>query len=559
MDNKTSKYRQGFRVTFIRSCNTALLVLAVVLSAACTKSDTAAHIQQFCDTLHWVNAGNVDTSSLSELQGHAAVMKVLVDKAPPSLESDLKRIHDTVDAWAKSITGDFPMLDTFDLLSAPELIGSQGRVTDLARTSCGIDLGGPQWVEANRPSAEDICPAWPRIGTPLTFNNFPNLPDIAGSNYFAQNYLVSSWASKLGLKTLMRAFVVEPGGKVVLRGQYPKTRYFAYHPNDMDLNNLKTLRDVDLNPDAGSVNPFREAPSTETNNYYTATLVFGPSPEQPAANTSYVGVRKDGVTQNDFVVNMLRMYHIDAGNGPGSGDVPLPALSIYDAEGELVSSFEECTMFAPDIPLVKTEQVFPSLPIIDHRAKNPPVWSTSSNFNAPSDTMANADVQYVGTHYSERFGNLFVTRAKYLTAPNTRGGESVAVKDKQVRLYNLCTYNFWNGGATQCMLENELLRDKGGFYTVVVSKEEDRPDNLQETHASWLDWGPYLDGQLQYRFVFRENPYVAAIAAGAEGKQIADDLRAYVPHSVPCDRATYEAGGWTACFEKHGQDPTPYL
>ena len=87
------------------------------------------------------------------------------------------------------------------------------------------------------------------------------------------------------------------------------------------------------------------------------------------------------------------------------------------------------------------------------------------------------------------------------------------MQGKQVRLYNLCTYNFWNGGATQCMLENELRRDDRGFYTLIVSKAADRPANLVETEATWIDWGPYLDGQLQYRFVYRENPYVAAIAA----------------------------------------------
>lgn len=537
-----------------------ILVLSLlILITACSDTDTEAQVLQFCHTLSSVNSGTIDTTGLSELQGHALVVKALLEDAPPSLADDLRRIHETVDSWARSISGENSMLDTFDLLSAPELIGSEGRVTDFAAEHCGIDLGGPQWVEAKAPDTKDLCPAWPRVGTPLTFNNFPNLPDIAGSNYFGQNYLISRAASLLGLKTLKGAFVVEPGGKAVIRGQYPKARYFAYHPNDMDLNNLKTLRDRDLEPDAGSVNPFRQAVPKARNNYYTATLVFGPPPAEPEPNTSYVGVRKDGVTRNRFLINMLRMYHIDAGNGPGSGEVPLPALSIFDAEGERVSHFDECDLFAADKPVVRTEQVFPSLPVIDHRPKNPPRWTTSSNFDAPSDTMANADVQYLATHYSERFGKLFVTRAKYLTAPDTRNGESPALPDRQVRLYNLCTYNFWNGGASQCMLENQLRRDDKGFYTLVISKQSDRPSNLEHTHASWLDWGPYMDGQLQYRYVYRENPYVAAIAAAADGAQIAEDLRPYVPISVPCDRATYEAGGWQACFEQQGRDVSHYL
>jgi len=543
----------------LRSWRWAALAVGLLVPASCGEADSPAQVERFCSRLAEVNLGGVDTRGLAELEGHARVAKALLESAPPSLRDDLSRIHETVDAWSRAVGGEHPMLSTFEMLSAPELIGSEGRVTDFAALHCGVDLGGPAWVEAEPPSAEDLCPAWPRIGTPDTFNHFPNLPDIAGSNYFAQNFLISDVARMFGLKTLRGAFVVERGGKAVFRGQYPKARYFAYHPNDMDLNNLPTLRDRDLDPDEGGVNPFREVAPGDERSTYTATLVFGPPPPEPAPNTSYVGLRKNGDGENRFVVNLLRMYHVDAGNGPGSGEVPLPALSLYDADGGLVQQFEPCEMFGPDRREVRTEQVFPALPFIDHRPRNPAEWTTSSNFDAPSDTMANADVQYLATHYSGLHGELFVVRGKYLTAPDTRSGESPAAPGKQVRLYNLCTYNFWNGGATQCRLENELARDAAGFYTLVVSRADDRPTNLERTGGTWLDWGPYLDGQLQYRFVYRENPYVVAIAAAANGEPVADRFRPYLPAAVPCDRATYEAGGWQACFEKSGRELAPYL
>jgi hypothetical protein len=535
---------------------TALTVVPLLLAlGACGRQDSTPQVAQFCATLERVNSGSLNTEGLAELEGHALVVWTLLEASPPSLRDDLSRIHDTVDAWARAVSGEHPMIDTFEQLSSSRLIGSEGRVTDYIALHCGIDLGGPEWVESGRPTAEGLCPGWPRVGTPLSFNHFPNLPDTAGSNYFSNNFLISKWAYRLGIDSLKGAFVVEPGSRVVMRGQYPATRYFAYHPNDMDLNNLATLRDRDLNPDPGSVNPFREEVAQAGGNYYTATLVFGPAPAVRAPNTSYVGRRKDGERDNRFVMNLLRMYHIDAGNGPGSGGVPLPAVSIYDAEGDLVREFGECDLFAPDNPEIRTNRVFPAMPVIDHRPRNPPRWTTSSNFGASSDTLANADVQYLATHYSKRFGELFVVRARYLSAPDTRGGESPATSGTQVRLYNLCTYNFWNGGATHCILENELRRDESGFYTLVLSKAADRPGNLAQTAATWLDWGPYLDGQLQYRYVYRENRYVAAIAAAAEGRPIPEDLRAYVPVAVPCDTATYETGGWRACFSKANESP----
>ncbi|MGI9284861.1 MAG: hypothetical protein ACR2P1_05700, partial [Pseudomonadales bacterium] len=536
------------------------LLLCVAFSiAACNGTDTEKQISLFCDTLNAVNAGSINTDGSPELNGHVLILKTLLGNAPPSLKKDLRRIHDTVDAWASAISGDRPMIKIFAVLTAPELVGSEGRVTDFVAVHCGIDLGGKPWKEAQRPSAQSICPAWPRVGTPATFNNFPNLPDIAGSNYFANDFVISKAAAMLGINKLQGAFVVEPGGKVEIHGQYPRARYFAYHPNDMDLNNLPTLRDKDLNPDEGSINPFRELPSQESKNYYTATLVFSAPPANPAPNTRYVGVRKDGSTKNNFVVNLLRMYHVDAGNRPGSGEVPLPAVTIYKANGEVDKQFAECDLFAPGNEELKTDMVFPALPIIDHRPRNPPQWTTSSNFDAPSDTMANADVQYLATHYSQRFGELLVTRAKYLSAPNTRAGEPHSAPDKDVRLYNLCTYNFWNGGAIQCLLENDLRVDAAGFYTLVVSSEKNQPKNLMATHATWLDWGPYLDGQLQFRFVYRENPYVAAIAKAANRQDIANELLPYVPAAVPCDASTYENGGWQACFIKSKKDITPYL
>lgn len=526
-------------------CSLALLV-------ACGQTDNADQIQRFCSALAAVNAGNIDTSGLAELDGHARVMKTLLQQSPPTLRDDLARIHNTIDAWASAVSGEQSMLDTFDQLSAPQLIGSEGRVTDFIAEHCGINLGGNAWHESERPDTAGVCPGWPRIGTPLTFNNFPNLPDIAGSNYFGQNFLISKWAAFFGIGTFKDAFVVEPGGRVEFHGQYPAARYFAYHPNDMDLNNLPTLRDRDLDPDQDSVNPFRDVSVPSSANYYTASLVFAPPPEEPAPNTRYVGVRKDGLTHNRFVVNLLRMYHVDTGNGPGSGGVPLPAVSIYKSNGELDRHFAECDPFAVGQPKMQTTQVFPAMPIIDHRPRNPAQWTTSSNFDAPSDTMANADVQYLATHFSSRFGNLFVVRAKYLSAPDTRRGESPATPGKQVRLYNLCTYNFWNGGATQCLLDNQLVRDQGGFYTLVVAKRDDRPANLQESSSTWLDWGPYLDGQLQYRYVYRENPTIKAIADALDGGAIPDHLRAYVPAASPCDTQTFEVGGWEACFAKNG-------
>ena len=522
------------------------LALTALLAACSERPDPAVQATQFCDALERVNNGAVDTVGLPELAGHARVLRTLLDAAPAVIEDDLRQFHGIFASWAGAVSGDNPMLQTFLELSDPSLAGAEGRIGDYIAAACGLRIGDGGYVEAERPSAQDICPGWPRIGSPLTFNNFPNLPDISGANYFANNFMMS----RVGLAP-GDAFGVEPGGWVELHGQYPRSRYFAYHPNDIDLNNLQTLRDIDLDPDPGSVNPFREMPAAGSKNYYTAKLVFTAAPDQPEPNTSYVGVKKDGESSNRYLFNMLRLYASDLGDGPNSGGVPLPAVTIYDADGNISEHFEECDLYAEGKPLIKTELKFPQLPIADHRARKNPVWSTSSNFDAPSDTLANADVQYLSTVYSRRFGNIFVLRARYLTAPNTRTGVPVSAPGYDVRLYTLCNYNIWAGNAIDCMLDTELTVGDDGFYTLVISDQDSRPANLAAEQATWMDWGPFLDGQISFRHVFRENPRVGEIAAALGGAAVSESTRAYVPVAVPCNTPTFERGGWQACLDAH--------
>jgi hypothetical protein len=519
---------------------TCLLSLLLIGCGESLSPQQQAH--QFCAAVKHVNAGGLDTHGMSELEGHAYVLQSLLDVAPTVIASDMRQFHSAFANWAAAVSGDQPMLDTFEELSDHSLAGAEGRVGDYIAENCKLQLGDGSYEVAARPSAQSICPGWPRIGSPNTFNNFPNLPDISGANYFANDFMITRFGLALG-----DAFAVEPGGWVELHGQYPRARYFAYHPNDMDLNNLKTLRDRDLEPDPNNINPFRQVPPASDKNYYTARLVFGPTPARPQPNTSYVGEKKNGGS-NRYVINMLRLYASDLGDSANSGGVPLPAVTIYDADGEITKHFEECDLYAKGGENIRTALKFPKLPIADHRARAQPRWSTSSNFDAPSDTMANADVQYLSTVYSRRFGDIFVVRAKYLTAPDSRAGIPVSAAGYDTRFYSLCNYNIWNGGATDCMLETELTVADDGYFTLVISDAAHRPANLAEQQATWMDWGPYLDGQLSFRHVFRENPRVAEIAAALSGEKVSSETLPYVPVARSCTQEQFESGGWQACM-----------
>ena len=73
-----------------------------------------------------------------------------------------------------------------------------------------------------------------------------------------------------------------------------------------------------------------------------------------------------------------------------------------------------------------------------------------------------------------------------------------------------------------------------------------------EMNATWIDWGPYLDGQLTYRMVYRGNEYARRIAFALNGGYVPAGMEGYVPRSAPCSTERFEQAGWQGCFSDAG-------
>ena len=93
-----------------------------------------------------------------------------------------------------AVRGETPMMKTFAILRDPELAGVQGRIADFIAEDCGLRLGDGRYHVGTEASRSSRCPGWSSIGNPMTFNHFPNLPDISGGNYFAQRF----WSTEKG-------------------------------------------------------------------------------------------------------------------------------------------------------------------------------------------------------------------------------------------------------------------------------------------------------------------------------------------------------------------------
>jgi hypothetical protein len=98
---------------------------------------------------------------------------------------------------------------------------------------------------------------------------------------------------------------------------------------------------------------------------------------------------------------------------------------------------------------------------------------------------------YLVNYLSRKFGSVYVFRAKLPTFPNTYA-RAKTMTDGQVKYWSVATVasppsgELWDG-----VFDMMLTLDKEGYYTIVVSRPEDRPKNATAHNGvTWIDWGP---------------------------------------------------------------------
>jgi hypothetical protein len=509
---------------------------------------SGAEPEEFCAALEDLAAGRIPiASNPNELAGHVSTLKVLLQNAPSEIRDDLDELR-KVFTRARDAGGMRALL-VFQALTDGELAGFAGRITDYAGEHCGepyAELAKAGWEVGTAPDGDPICPGWPRAGSPLTNNRFPYLLDTSAANYFSTTF----WS--VPFVPAPPGFIRVPrGGSVEISGEYPRARYFAFHPNDVETNNLATLVDIDLDPDAGSANPWRGEVPADAGRRYTARLEFDAAPAARSSyrpNTSYVGQRADGGF-NPAVFLIYRMYGSDLGAlPPNSAGVALPALTVRDGDGEIVEHFEQCDPYPEGRAAPVDRTRFPVLPIPDHRAVNRAgEWDTSPNWGLDVDLLANADVLYLSSFFGRRNGEVFAVRGRRPHTPDPAAGIPLW-SATEIRMWSVCAYNFWNGRANACVQDSEIVADADGDYTLVVSDEAHRPSNAVAAQGvSWLDAGPFLDGQLTFRMLLEDATLLRRLRTAVESEEVSEEIRPFVPRAVFCSRAAFENGGWDAC------------
>jgi hypothetical protein len=518
----------------------------------------------FCRTIVELYRGEVPLpAGANDFVGHVASLQALLDALPPDAPAEVGDDFGQVIAALSALrdANAASGFQAFGAVSDPTLAAAEGRINDYIGDFCGIRIGDPSYEVGTPPGPLTACEAWPRAGSPLIANRFPNLLDTSAANYFLNLFNHGGLAFPAGTP----GFVDVPlGGSVELRGEYPKARYFAFHPNDVATNNFNTLRDVDLDPDPGSRNPWREETAPDEINTFTAVFDFTLNPPAtPAPNTTYVGVLALGggtpesgvgtpAIPNPLVFNLLRNYGSFLGAlPPNFTGVELPAMTVFDAEGNVVQEFESCDPYPEGFAIPQDSTKFPSWPIADHRTTGDLAGKVTFNwqFGSPVDILTNADVFYTSTGFTKRLGNVFIQRGRKPVSSLPNANPRID-PDAEVRLFTACSYNFWNGVANDCKSEEDIVVDADGFYTLVVSEASDRPRNATKKRGyTWLNWGPFIDGQISLRNLMVDDRLWEDVSEAIQTGTVPAGLDPdFVPRGAHCPRSAFELFGHRGCF-----------
>lgn len=313
-----------------------------------------------------------------------------------------------------------------------------------------------------------------------------------------------------------------PGGRIEMTGDFPHARYMSVIDYTAASQAIDGLADYQIAPERGSTNPFVVgANRNAARRAYTLHVVSGSVPSSGRARNTIYTTNGTKVSPPGSVVIIYRVYEPDRGLDI-TGGVGLPGFEVVSATGQSVSLTGCQSDSLPDLGV--TERLANAgasgaspLPNTGLGSRNPPVWVrytnpasgvvtgaldneltgtnlypflyTLTNTLPSGGFFENIDNAYVTSFDSAGFGPVLAFRAKAPTTPQTYDGEARMGRG-QLRFWSFCTAN----AATMyyaCVRDDQVPRDRRGYYTVVISTAANRPSNARAACGyTWLPAGP---------------------------------------------------------------------
>jgi hypothetical protein len=328
--------------------------------------------------------------------------------------------------------------------------------------------------------------------------------------------------------------VLPAGSSLTIHSRFPYARYFKFNFYGFEHNTFVALADGSLagdeiEPDPGSGNPFQiGADRLVKNRNFTIHVLAQDAPENRSdhpKNTVYVG--RDA----KLLTGGFRIYVSDKGydgTGWGPADSALLEGAGITCEGqfadgtklsaeEVVKQWGRPMGFAPPpitadawYKLVNSKDNDPSLNPASaparpdsqfelfrgmKRAIEGPFMTPEQEAKIPlqKEMQGGGDptTAYMYIYLSRKFGPVYVFRGKMPTFPDTYENAKT-MTDGQVQYWSVATMaaatsgDLWDG-----VFDMQAPLDKDGYYTILVSRPEDRPKNAtREKGVAWINWGP---------------------------------------------------------------------
>jgi hypothetical protein len=339
------------------------------------------------------------------------------------------------------------------------------------------------------------------------------------------------------------ALAPDPSTTITIRGRFPNARYFSFHAYDAQGNVLASIYDQQINADPGSANPFRRRPSARARDFYTLHIAFSARPSTPAENTLYVDPAQAG-----SAATLIYRIYVPQTPGDPSGDVGYPSVAISHAGQTLLEQGGCMTSpppFGSDIWKLEAQNDYPSvLPTpANSAATRVPTWTRSFG-----SRLGNEQNAYLGAILSREYGQLVVIHARAPSFPDTLRGAPPYAR-AQLRYWSFCTYDDQGEAGWGCAADYAAAVRRHTL-TYVISDPGNRPGNATARNGvTWLPWGATESSiQIVYRNMLPSRTFRFAAQRIQPGQSAEKVMGPYYPRAVYCSKATFERGGWRACF-----------
>lgn len=302
-------------------------------------------------------------------------------------------------------------------------------------------------------------------------------------------------------------FSLPVGAEIVLEGSFPSARAASLTSYKDGLEH-HALKDEDIDPLAGSVNPFRALAANQSTEQGADSTVYrvhlAASPITNATNTLYV---EPGV--DDQVVIIYRVVLADENDS--GGDIVPPAVKVDGFSGQDACDVLQAELKEPAEKAISANS-YSVLRTLPSPASNPPYFRAAFNpevnllcaFNQNSENCrvgdrpprseglyATSHNQYAYTHLDRSIEPVVAIFGRLPKTPsNTPKGTPL-----DMRYWSLCQSEFFSMAVVDCLHDGQLHLDEEDYYVIVTSLSDDRPANATDAcGVNYLAWPQNGDG-----------------------------------------------------------------